>query len=177
MDYFQIKSDKRYFHPPIITNLSDIVTRRKDMSLENASKLTDINVGFASCEYQVDYLDILDEQLFLINDDVKKVFSMYDPSILFKTICIINNLDGSYCNYNAPLFPKVDCLPDEYKRGQIRKKEQKLTILKDRVKENSIFKIDEIEEEIILIRLDVAESLLRRGIKRFTLERVALEGI
>ncbi len=174
MDYFWIKEDKSYMHTPVITNLNDIVNRRAAMSLENALNIADINVGFARSQYPLDYIDVLDSQLFLVNGEVKKVFSIYERSLQFKTVCILNNLDGSSCNYYAPLFTKVNCLPDEYKAVRNRNKLINLIIRASDVEDHSVFKIASIDTDIIIIRLDVAESLLRRKIKKLTLERVLL---
>lgn len=175
MDYFQLKSDRRYLHTPVITNLNSIVSRRKAMDIEYASKIPDISVGFSRSMQRPDYIDVLDTQLFLVCDEIKKVFEMYKPSMIFKTICIVNNLDGSNCIYHAPLFTKLDCIPDCYKVIKDRKKLKRLILLKKKVEDESIFKIANIDSEIIIIRLDVAESLLRRGITKFHLEKVELE--
>ncbi len=145
------------------------------MALENASNISDINVGFARSDRPLDYVDVLDGQLFLVSEGVKKVFSIYERSLVFKTLCILNNMDGSNCNYYAPLFAKVDCLPDEYKAVRNRNKLEKLIIKAKAVEDYSIFKIADIDTDIVIIRLDVAESLLRRDITKLTLERVALE--
>lgn len=174
MDYFWIKEDKTYMHTPVITNLNDIVNRRAAMSLENAINIPDINVGFARSERPLDYIDVLDGQLFLVNDGVKKVFSVYERSLQFKTVCILNNLDGSNCNYYAPLFVNVDCLPDEYKAVRNRNNLEKMIIKASSVEDYSVFKIAGIDTDIVIIRLDVAESLLRRNIRKLTLERVQL---
>ena len=174
MDYFWIKVEKTYMHTPVITNLNDIVNRRAAMSLENASNIADINVGFARSQRPLDYVDVLDRQLFLVSEEVKKVFSIYERSLQFKTVCILNNLDGSSCNYYAPLFVKVDCLPDEYKAVRNRNKLENLIIKVGAAEDHSVFKIAGIDTDIIIIRLDVAESLLRRNIRKLTLERVQL---
>lgn len=174
MDYFWIKEDKSYMHTPVITNLNDIVNRRAAMSLENASNIANINVGFARSQYPLDYIDVLDSQLFLVSEEVKKVFSIYERSLQFKTVCILNNLDGSSYNYYAPLFEKVDCLPDEYKAVRNRNKLGNLIIKAGDAEDHSVFKIAGIDTDIIIIRLDVAESLLRRNIRKLTLERVQL---
>lgn len=175
MDFFQLKSDRRYLHTPVITNLNSIVLRRKEMDIEYANKVPDISVGFSRSMHRPDYIDVLDTQLFLVCDGIKKVFTMYKPSMIFKTICIVNNLDGSSCNYNAPLFSKVECMPDCYKAIKDRKKLNHLILLKKEIEDECIFKIANIDSEIIIIRLDVAESILRRGIKKFQLEKVELE--
>lgn len=174
MDYFWIKEDKSYMHTPVITNLNDIVNRRAAMSLENASNISDINVGFARSERPLNYVDVLDDQLFLVSDGVKKVFSIYARSLQFKTVCILNNLDGSSCNYYAPLFTSIDCLPDEYKAVRNRNKLEKLIIKASAAEDYSVFKIAGIDTDIVIIRLDVAESLLRRNIRKLELERVHL---
>uniref|UniRef100_UPI0006D0E029 hypothetical protein n=1 Tax=Clostridium sp. NkU-1 TaxID=1095009 RepID=UPI0006D0E029 len=175
MDYFRIREDRSYFYTPDITNLWDIVNRRAAMALKNESNISDINVGFARSEKQLDYVDVLDHQLFLVSEGIKRVLSIYDPSLIFKNLFLLNNLDGSYFNYYAPLFTEVDCLPEMYKIMTHRNKLEKLIIKAKAVEDYSVCKVAGIDTDIVIIRLDVAESLLRRGFTKLILERVVLE--
>ena len=52
---------------------------------------------------------------------------------------------------------------------------KKIILKKEKIKEKKIFKIKESSKTLIVIRLDVAESLLRRNFKGICLERLELE--
>lgn len=59
MDYFWIRQDKRYLHAPVITNVHDIVLRRKDITIENEKKIADIHVAFARPQKVTEFADII----------------------------------------------------------------------------------------------------------------------
>lgn len=174
MEYFRIKQDKRYCHAPVITNIRDITQRRLDISIRNAKRIADVNVAFSNLTDKVDFLDILDTQLFLISHGVKTVFFMYEPAIMLKHVCILNNETDEYGRYFLPLFPEVDCISESSLLTPDKSQVKKL-ILKKPPKQYSVFKASGILTDIVIVRVDVAESLLRRGIRKFVLEPLEVE--
>lgn len=173
MDYFRVMQDERFLNTPRITNIQDIVIKRRDVTIDNADKIQDINIGFDRSKDEPDFPDILDRQLFMINEKVKEVFELYDPALQFKTICILNNPTGTSCLYYIPLFREVDCLVEEQKNSVKQRQAKQLAVIESQIHPFSIVKA-KADADIILIRLDVAESLLRRKITRWTAERVSL---
>lgn len=174
MDYFWIRQDKRYLHTPVITNLQDIVRRRKDVTIENEKEIAEVNVAFAEPQREMDFVDILDTQLFLVSERVKEVLKMYEPSILFKTVCILDNSLGKYGNYYLPVFPKIDCLSEESVITLDKSQVKRLVLDYERVECQSMFQVAGLQTDVTVIRLDVIESLLRREIKDFQFEKIEM---
>lgn len=175
MDYFRIRQDRRYVHPPVITNLNDIIQRRAQLSEEEAQEIADINVAFARPEETLDFVDVLDSQLFLVGEQVREVFQIYEPSLGYKAVCILNNLTGDYRNYYAPVFRTVDCYSEKSEANRNRSVIEKLVLRESEIRDFGVFKVKNVETDLVVIRLDVVESLLRRGVRQFQLERVQLE--
>lgn len=175
MKYFRVRQDERYLRTPVISNIGNIITRRKDVSIKNASKIKNVNVAFSNVQHPVDFIDILDKQLFLISNDIKKVFSMYEPSMIFKEVCILNNATDEYGRYALPLFKEIDCLSREHSIISPDRSYVKKIVLSHTSEKPSIFKVGGLMTDIVVVRLDVAESLLRRGIRKFTLEELEME--
>lgn len=67
-------------------------------------------------------------------------------------------------NYYAPIFPQVDCL-EEIKTSRIKR---------EKIGDFSIFQIKNPDREMTAVRLDVAESLLRRRVKGIEWQRLVL---
>jgi len=174
VDYFQLKQDQRFNNAPVISNIRDIIQKRSEFSLKNKNIINDLNVGFSRSAKPLIYADVLDTQLFMVTDEVKRVFECYDPTLIFKSICILNNLDNSNCLYHAPLFREVDCLVPEHKNMLIRRKAVRLAVFKELIEPYSIVKVQGIESDIVLIRLDVIESLMRRNITKWKAVRIEL---
>lgn len=111
MEYFRISQDKRCLHPPIITNIRDIIKRRPDAAAGKGEQVADANVAFIAPQPETDFPDILDAQVFLVSDRMKEVFRMYEPSLRFKMVCVLDNIRGDYANYHIPLFRRRTACP------------------------------------------------------------------
>ena len=167
MEYFRIRQDHRYLHPPVITNTIDMVPGRRAVSLENSKRIPDVNILFADAPYSLDFLDVLDSQLFLVSPE--------ESEMAFKEVCILNNKTEEYRLYALPLFLEMDCLAEGSIVSPDRSHVKRLCLRKD-PEAPGIFKVAGLMTDVVMIRLDVAESLLRRGIQRFLLEPVEWEG-
>lgn len=174
MDYFWIMQDKRYLNTPVISNIQDIVFKRRDVIIENEKKIPSINVAFAKPQRSIEFIDILDSQLFLIRDRVKEVFAMYEPAMIFKTVCILANFTGEYANYYMPISPKIDCLSEKSMITIDRCQVKKLVLNSTKICSQSIFRVSKLETDVMIIRLDVMESLLRRKIMDFQFKKIEL---
>lgn len=158
--YYWIREDKRYRHLP---EIQDFYTtfRRRDFVEDNASRIPSKNVVFTNSAMPLDYVDILDSQMFVVSQRVCDVFKIYDPSIEFKHFCFLNNELNTYKRYFAPVLKSIACLK-EYKSNVP-------VLVTERLTDNYIFRVQDAKKEIVIIRLEVAESLLRRGIHDFEL--------
>lgn len=167
MDYFVLRQDKRYTNPPAIRDLYRLL-RRKDLCRKEAYKIPQRNVVFAPSSRNLDFLDVLDDQLFLVTEKVKKVITLYEPATEFKHFCILNNLKNEYGLYYAPILPEAACVSETKGIGVGRR----MTFEMEKAGSHSFFRAVGTEREITVVRLDAAESLLRRGVRGITLERV-----
>lgn len=174
MEYFRIRQDSRYLHTPVITNSGDVVKQRKQVCLRNAKQIPDVNVLFSDAPYSLDFIDVLDKQFFLVSMEMKKVFQMYEPGMIFKNVCILNNHMNEYHEYVLPLFYEMDCLSENSQVSPDKSHVKKLC-LQHNFDSASIFKVAGLMTDVVMIRLDVAESLMRRGIYKYVLEPVEIE--
>lgn len=169
MDYFWIRQDHSYVHTPVIKGFYEKM-QRKDFTVESAFKIPERNVVFCDSEEKQDFIDILDGQLFLVSKTVRHVFQMYEKSMSYKFFCFLNNITGEYANYYAPIIPTIDCLAE---RTSGQKDDTKIKA--EAIGTSSIFRVKNKEKEVIVVRLDAAESLLRRNLRG--VELIRLEGI
>lgn len=169
MDYFWIRQDERYLYLPRIRHF---ITKykRSDFTIENAHKISERNVVFVDSEKLLDYVDVIDRQLFLISEGVREVFEMYDPSITYKTFCLLNNARMELKLYYSPIIPQIDGTtePNRFREG--RRTGMQLILLRERLN-RPILRVNELSPDGVVIRLDVAESLLRRGLYKMNLTR------
>lgn len=174
MDYFILTQDKRYRRVPTLHGLNQPVMHR-DLKPGSAYKIADVGVYFSNSEYPQDYIDIMDHQLFMVSRDMKKVFQMYDPSMRFKLFCVLNRKTNEMGEYYAPIFREIDCVSENSQFNLDKSFIKHLVLHRSMIGEQSIFRVSGLRKETVIIRLDVAESLLRRKLRGISLNRVGLE--
>jgi hypothetical protein len=174
MDYFLLKQDERYTNTPRIIDLFKKMDVR-NINLLNAHKIEDIMIFKVNTSDRSEFLDILDNQLFLISKPMKEIIEKYDSGILFKTLALIDQLHNKQENYYLPIVEELDALSDNAELNLNKTVVKKLILNKEKINGKKIFKIRESSKPLIVVRLDVAESLLRRNFKGMKLERVEVE--
>ena len=174
MDYFLLKQDERYTNTPRLVDIFNKMDVR-NINLLNAHKIEDIIVFKVNTTDRSEFLDILDNQLFLICKHMKEIIQKYDKGILFKTLALIDQVHKRQENYYLPIVEEVEVLSDSAELNLNKTVVRKLILNREKINGRKIFKIKESSKPLIVVRLDVAESLLRRNFKGIKLERVEVK--
>lgn len=174
MNYFLLKQDEEYTNAPVLINVFKGIDVR-NINLLNAHKIDDILIFNVKCNENTEFLDILDRNLFLISEKMKKIIEKYDPKMLFKTIPLINLYLKKQENYYMPIFQEIECLSERAELNLNRTVVKKIILDKEKINGKKIFKIKESEKTLIVVRLDVAESLLRREFRGMCLKRLEVD--
>ncbi|AQS10947.1 hypothetical protein CLOBY_30960 [Clostridium saccharobutylicum] len=171
MDYFLLKQDEEYTNVPRLMDVFNTVDVR-NINLLKAHKIDDVVIFNVKCDDETEFLDILDRNLFLISKEMKKIIEKYDSEILFKTTPLIDLPHERQENYYMPIFEEVECLSENAELNLNKTVVKKIILDKEKIKGKKIFKIKESSKSLVIVRLDVAESLLRREFKGMCLERL-----
>ncbi|WP_297430465.1 hypothetical protein [Clostridium sp.] len=147
----------------------------RNINLLNAHKIDDVLIFNVKCDEETEFLDILDRNLFLISEKMKEIIGKYDLGILFKTIPLIDLPHKRQENYYMPIFEEIECLSENAELNLNKTVVKKIILDKEKIKGKKIFKIKESSKTLIVVRLDVAESLLRREFKGMSLKRLEAE--
>ncbi|NSB17195.1 hypothetical protein BCD95_005454 [Clostridium beijerinckii] len=127
------------------------------------------------CDDDTKFLDILDTQLFIISEKMKKIIEKYSKEIIFIAIPLIDLSRERQENYYIPIVEGLDALSENAELNLNKTVVKKIILDKEKVKGKKIFKIKESSKTLIVIRLELAESLLRRNLKGIYLERLEIE--
>ncbi|OOM74736.1 DUF1629 domain-containing protein [Clostridium sp. BL-8] len=171
MDYFLLKQDEEYTNAPVLMDVFSKLDVR-NINLLNAHKIEDIIIFNVKCHEETEFLDILDKNLFLISEEMKKIIEKYDSGILFKTVPLIDLQYKKQGNYYMPIFEELECLSEKAELNLNKTVVKKIILDKEKIKNKKIFKIKESEKTLVVVRLEVAESLLRREFKGMSLKRL-----
>ena len=108
------------------------------------------------------YPDILDEPTFLVSNRVSKVFQYYFESEDFRPAMLMDVSNKQHRLYWLPLLKQIECLHETTVFNK-DKTTQKMVLRKEQVNKQKIFRVDGTMDKTVVIHLDIAESLLRRG--------------
>lgn len=160
---------------------------KEDITIENRPKILGFKSSFTKAEYidkdnnmlyvkstgtYIDYTDYLDKTLLLTSDMFKEVVKIYHKDYIYKTVALREEDEP-----NIRVYWNIE-MPDENKclsnlttfnhDGTLNK------IVIDEKKADGLcmLRLKNKLWNIYVVRLDMAESLLRRGLLGFTLEEL-----
>lgn len=161
MEYFELILDKKVENPVEVMNL-DPKVYRYDMNLEYFNALDTLKVAYYSGREMEELCGLFVQPAFLISDDIKRLFVLYEKESRFKAVQLFSTAPENKLAplYWVPWFPELDCTSKtkKYTTGTVEE-----LILDERViRGRNIFKVAGLLEYKVIVSFPVAESLLRR---------------
>lgn len=120
--------------------------------------------------------DVIDAPYFLISLRFFEVAQMFEKSLHYKRLRL-RNLEKEIARlYLLPTIEHVDCLSEQCEYTNNGAIISKLVLEREKVRYWDIFKIPDtrVPNGAVVISLELAESLLRRGIHHFKLQELDL---
>ena len=176
MDYFVMSQDKRIMNAPKLTFPSQVETPKHLDLNPYLGKMLLINVKSSVLNEYPDYMEALvnfKAPVMFISDKVKKIVSIYQRNITFQLARLIERDRGHQEVYHVMDVPEVDCISESTVRdlgGNVKE----LILDEEKIGVNRIFRVKGYEKRLI-VRLDVAESLLRRDAAGICFEKVKVK--
>ena len=174
MDYFLLKQDEWYTDTPLLYDVMKKVDIR-DINREDEHRISDTVIFYVKAKVDSSYTDVLDSQLYLVTENLKNIIEKYDTDIAFKFIPLIDSENKRQENYFLPVFEEVEALSPNSVFNLNKTVIKKIILDDKKIKGKKVFKIKESVKPLIVVRLDAAESILRRNFKGIKLERLVVE--
>ena len=173
MRYFLLEQDSGYINIPRPVNWFEKLTPGKAM--ESVKKLPNREIfGIETGENPV-FLDLMTNSMVLMSEKVKKCLSLYEPNMPFKEIILMDRKRRVVHNYFVPTLAEIDCLTENSEYTNWNYDLKYIELDSKKLRDKTIFTIKGPKKQKIVIRLDAAESLLRRGAKGMMLKEVEVE--
>lgn len=169
-----LKQDERYKNVPLLIDVFKTIDFR-NINRENAHKIKDTVLFYIKSDKETNFLDVVETQIYIISEELKDILQKYEKDILFKSIILINLKEEVQENYCLPIFEEIEALSPKSEFNLDKSIIKKLILDKEKIKGRKIFKIKEGSKTQIVVRLDVAESILRRDFTGLRLERIEIE--
>lgn len=172
MDYFILKQDSRYRYVPMIKHIQRKIDK-KLIHEDRAHELDDLLIVHAEEKEHVNHLDIIDQQVFLVSEKMRDILAKYKEDLLFKVVCMMEK--DKQTLYYLPIFEEVDCLSRETSYNMNKSAITHMVLCEEAIGRRPLFKLAYDYETYIIVRLDLAESILRRRMKGIQLIPIQVE--
>lgn len=172
MEYFELGLDPLISNPIQIQHVDGSIYK-KSAAWEEFDAAPNMTVGYFDNSPQIELYDLVDQPAFLISDNLKRLFALYDPDMPFKGIRVYANdlEDNEAPLYWWPYIPPIECLSGQttkYPTGML----EHLVLDRAAIHDEDIFRISGILENKVVVSLSVAESMIRRKMTGFTLKPI-----
>lgn len=171
MEYFILGQDSRIMDaikPLGASGLSGRTPFQTDELLEPDEEIVQFYLKASSSPR---YVDFIQDPGPLVSDGLKLILEKYQPQLFFKPVVLADRERQRQTLYWLMVPDRVNCLSADCeinKDGTVKR----LVIDERKVNRAKVFRVAGIMEQYTLIRLDVAESLLRRDFYGIRLQRV-----
>ena len=173
MEYFKLEQDKRVPYGVLMQGLSKM-ENIQDTLKGNIIPLKRMNVVFVPPSRFNWYPDVLDRQLFLVQENVKEAFDLYQPDLQYRYFCLLDNQNQVHKFYYAPALEMVDCLSEESGCNLDKSVIRNVVLRKESIDGKDLFRIAGVKELVVIVSLPMAESLLRRRPKGIRISHVEI---
>ncbi len=172
MKYFLIKADPIYATAPDIRNWFGVFEKR-DVHVERHQKMKDRFVLKIEPGKNTVFTDLISMPVLMVTEKLRDVIRLYERTTPFKEVVLLDYSRGISKLYYLPILQEIECLSEKSERMPNCYGIVKAVLDLNKVGEHSIFKIGGVFDDYYVVRLDVAESFLRRGAVGISLTEVA----
>lgn len=173
MDYFLLKQDVRYTNVPTLQKVMETIDPWKlyDLQPEDIVKPLMFHV---KADAESIFIDYLEGPIPLISDALKRLVQAYVPEMPMKLTILTQIEQRIQKNYYIPFVERLTAVHPE-SEWNLDQSVFQLVLQADAIRSHKIFTIQESAIPMIIVRLDVAESILRRDYTGIALEQVEVK--
>ncbi len=175
MDYFIMKTDERLSRLPQMQMPKELSP--VGMTKEKIKKITTNFNIYVNKSYglSIDYADYLEKPIPLIADKFQKILQKYQQDMLLHRVTLIEKETGEQKPYYLMMPPEISCADKEESRYDVIGNVQDFVLDPIKAGNRKIFLAQDYGKQL-LVRLDVAESILRREANGIWFEPVKVAG-
>lgn len=164
MNYFLLESDPLYTDAPVLQNWSGKIERSCIMP-GKAYQLPTRMILNIHPNPHVFFTDIIDFPFLLLSRNCMDSIKLYEPQIVSKQIILLDSENRKKQTYYLPILPHLNCLSANSFLSPDRTELKEGVLDVDQIDRNGIFHLSGFSHFYTVIRLDILESMLKRGAK------------
>ncbi|GHU60237.1 hypothetical protein FACS1894171_0880 [Clostridia bacterium] len=175
MRYFVLKQDERITDIPYPKDFFENIDVRNVSAERGDSVPFRTLIQLRPSAFTV-FPDVFCTPVLLLTPDAQNIVRLYDDYIVYRQIIYLDQVNELVNLYFMPLLQTIDCLSTRSEYVNAGKGAFSKVVLKaELIRDESIFQVKNQQQRVTVIRLDLAESLLARGCRGFTLAEAEIE--
>ncbi|MFI3212233.1 MAG: hypothetical protein R3Y24_02730 [Eubacteriales bacterium] len=173
MRYFLIKVDPIYTSAPDVRDFNRHLDK-KHLTKEEHYKIKNRFLITVEPQNKTIFTDVCVTPSFMVTGKLKSVIDLYIPKTVYKEVVLLDQKNSKVETYYLPILPQVDCLTIESELLPNNLGVKKIVLDLEKANNYSLFRIAHLINDYFIVRLDMAESILRRGAIGVHLEEVSI---
>ncbi|WP_339291693.1 hypothetical protein MKY48_27005 [Paenibacillus sp. FSL W8-0187] len=164
MEYFVVGHDPRL--NPIGRNILF-----PDRVLNGFSTAEEYEMAFVREGRKLEYRSVIELPVFLVSAEVREILSQYESNLTYKTVLVTDQATYAQAHFCLIDVPQVDCISQTHSvidRGIIKQ----VVLDEKKINGHRMFWATELPFPGLIVRLDVAEALLRHSLYGMSMRRI-----
>ena len=120
------------------------------------------------------FTGIITNPFMLLTEEIKDIVEKYQPGIIYREIVLLETEIKESRLYYLAVLEEIDCLHESAVFNNMKTCLEKPVLVYEKIKHKSLFKIAGTKCTHYIVRLDLVERLLQRGVRGIQLTQVEL---
>lgn len=174
MKYFMLSEDGGNCLPMKIN--SENLRNVKEVMDGNIDKMDTWNIFSMVTGKETFFPDVLTKPFPMLSKNCFEAVSIYCPDIRYRIIKLLDTEQFKGMTYVLPVLSKGDYLSEktEY-TNEFHGKFKTIVLKKEKIADKAIIRIDDLNNTYLIIRFDLAESILSRKARGIRLDEVLVD--
>lgn len=174
MKFYLLGTDAAYTNYPKIKKWFRRIDPR-DFNIHDANKIPYRQLFMIHENENTVFTSIVDDPFPLVSREVREVFDMYEPHIIYKEIVLLDQKYERAELYYLPILEEIECLDEKSEFNLDKSILKKGVIDYERTEDKAIFRLSGFEHYYMVGRLDLVESILKRNVKGIGLKELEVK--
>lgn len=172
MKYFILEQDKEYNRIP---QIKDWYGKLDMHSLKQVGAgLKDKMVFEVNVTEFTIFPDILEKPVFMVSADMRDIIFKYEKQVFFREVFLVDSEGIKGYTYYIPFLSKIDCFTDASCFSKNKSRVETGVVDSEKLWNRHIVEAEGLNGQCIVVSLDFAESILRKGLIGIGLRKVSI---
>ena len=174
MKFFILGTDETFSNYPKLKSWFGKIDDRK-FNIQDAYKIPKRQLLAIDESENTVFTSIIERPFPMVSAEVKAVFDMYEPHIIYKEVVLLDGKNEKTGVYYIPILPEVDCLDAESEFNLNKSLIKRGIIDYERTGGKAIFRLGGVGHYYMVGRLDLVESILKRNVRGIGLKELEVK--